>query len=90
MRAGSPYGRPRKPTPRQFSADAKVVLMELIQSRGQLRRIGNNLNQVAYALNSEGEVTDAQLKAVLARVNEAVRHVDEATLQVMRERWPRS
>ncbi|MEV5774242.1 plasmid mobilization relaxosome protein MobC [Streptomyces antimycoticus] len=72
------------------SADAKVVLHELIRSRGQLRRIGNNLNQVAYALNSEGEVTDAQIKAVLARVHEAVRHVDEATLQVMRERQPRS
>jgi hypothetical protein len=72
------------------SADAKVVLQELIRSRGQLRRVGNNLNQVAYALNAEGEVTDAQIRAVLALVNETVRHVDEATLQVMRERRPRS
>ncbi|WP_331758900.1 MobC family plasmid mobilization relaxosome protein (plasmid) [Streptomyces sp. NBC_01544] len=72
------------------SADAKVVLQELIRSRGQLRRVGNNLNQVAYALNAEGEVTNAQISAVLALVNETVRHVDEATLQVMRERRPRS
>ncbi|MGW3415622.1 plasmid mobilization protein [Streptomyces sp. NPDC000888] len=72
------------------SADAKVVLQELIRSRGQLRRVGNNLNQVAYALNAEGEVTNAQIRAVLALVNETVRHVDEATLQLMRERRPRS
>ncbi|WP_055689116.1 plasmid mobilization protein [Streptomyces prasinus] len=72
------------------SADAKKVLQELIQTRAQLRRVGNNLNQVAYVLNAQGEVTDAQLRAVLALVNETVRHVDEATLQVMRERRPRS
>ncbi|MGI5397805.1 plasmid mobilization protein [Streptomyces sp. CA-251251] len=72
------------------SADAKKVLQELIQTRGQLRRVGNNLNQVAYTLNAEGEVTDAQIKAVMALVNETVRRVDEATLQVMRERRPRA
>ncbi|MFE0453098.1 plasmid mobilization relaxosome protein MobC [Streptomyces sp. NPDC058914] len=71
------------------SADTKDVLQELIQSRGQLRRIGNNLNQVAHVLNSDGEVTDAQVKAVLEYVQAAVRRVDEATLQVMRERRPR-
>ncbi|MGY1528008.1 plasmid mobilization protein [Streptomyces sp. MN3] len=72
------------------SPDAKKVLQELIQTRGQLRRVGNNLNQVAYVLNAEGEMTDAQIKAVLALVNETVRRVDEATLQVMKERRPRS
>ncbi|MGW0188122.1 plasmid mobilization protein [Streptomyces sp. NPDC003362] len=72
------------------SPDAKKVLQELIQTRGQLRRVGNNLNQVAYTLNAEGEMTDAQIRAVLALVNETVRRVDEATLQVMRERRPRS
>lgn len=72
------------------SPDTKEVLQEFIQSRGQLRRIGNNLNQVAYALNSDGVVTNAQITAVLAGVQEAVRRVDEATLQVMRERRPRS
>ncbi|MGV9921519.1 plasmid mobilization protein [Streptomyces cellulosae] len=72
------------------SPDAKKVLQELIQTRGQLRRVGNNLNQVAYVLNAEGETTDAKIKAVLALVNETVRRVDEATLQVMKERRPRS
>ncbi|MFE9437051.1 MobC family plasmid mobilization relaxosome protein [Streptomyces sp. NPDC006640] len=72
------------------SSDAKEVLQEFIHSRGQLRRIGNNLNQIAYALNADGVVTNPQLKAVLASVEEAVRRVDEATLQVMRERRPRS
>jgi hypothetical protein len=72
------------------SPDAKKVLQELIQTRGQLRRVGNNLNQVAYVLNAEGETTDAQIKAVLALVNETVRRVDDATLQVMKERRPRS
>lgn len=71
------------------SADAKDVLQELIQSRSQLRRIGNSLNQVAHVLNSDGEVTDTQLKAVLEYVQAAVRRVDEATLQLMRERRPR-
>lgn len=72
------------------SPDAKKVLQELIQTRGQLRRVGNNLNQVAYTLNADGEMTGAQIRAVLALVNETVRRVDEATLQVMRERRPRS
>jgi len=72
------------------SADSKVVLQELIRSRAQLRRVGNNLNQVAHVLNAEGEMTNAQVRAVLALVKETVRHVDEATLQVMRERRPRS
>lgn len=71
------------------SADARDVLQELIQSRGQLQRIGNNLNQIARVLNSDGEVTDAQVEAVLKYVQAAVRRVDEATLQVMRERRPR-
>lgn len=72
------------------SADAKDVVKEFIQSRAQLARVGNNLNQAAYVLNSGGTVTQDQLAAVLARVEEAVRRVDDATLQVMRERRPRA
>ena len=71
------------------SVDSKEVLQELIQSRGQLRRAGNNLNQIAHVLNSDGDVTDVQVKAVLEYVQAAVRRVDEATLQLMRERRPR-
>ena len=71
------------------SANVKDVLQELIQSRAQLRRIGNNLNQVAHVLNADGMVTDAQLEVVLQRVDDAVKRVDEATLQMMRERRSR-
>ncbi|MGY5099492.1 plasmid mobilization relaxosome protein MobC [Streptomyces sp. 900105245] len=72
------------------SADAKDVLQELLRSRGHLGRVGSNLNQIARVLNSDGEVSDPQLRAVLAALIEAVRRVDEAPLQVMRERRPRS
>lgn len=71
------------------STDAKDVISELVQGRNQLSRIGNNLNQVAKALNSDAVVSDAQLRAVLGAVEAAARRVDEATLQVMRERKSR-
>lgn len=67
----------------------KEVLQELVQSRAELRRIGNNWNQIARVLNVDGEVSDEQFVAVLRRVDEAVRRVDEATLQVVRERRAR-
>ncbi|WP_433407029.1 plasmid mobilization relaxosome protein MobC [Streptomyces sp. CA-146814] len=73
------------PTP---TASAEVVA-ELIEARHQLSRVGNNANQIAKALNSDGSVTEAQLAAVLAGVEKAVRRVDEATLQLMRERRAR-
>ncbi|MDG5807873.1 plasmid mobilization relaxosome protein MobC [Streptomyces ossamyceticus] len=72
------------------SADAKEVMQEVIRSRVQMSRAGNNLNQIARVLNSGGTVTDAQLVAVLAAVEAAIRRSDEATLQLMRERRPRS
>ncbi|MET9399259.1 plasmid mobilization relaxosome protein MobC [Kitasatospora sp. NPDC002965] len=68
------------------SVDAREVLAELIQSRGELGRIGNNFNQIAFVLNSGGTVTPAQLEAVSIRVEAAVKRLDDATLQVMRER----
>ncbi|MET9206805.1 plasmid mobilization relaxosome protein MobC [Streptomyces bacillaris] len=73
------------PTP----TESAEVVAELIEARHQLSRVGNNANQIAKALNSDGSVTDAQLAAVLAAVEKAVRRVDEATLQLMRERRPR-
>ncbi|MFI0141525.1 MobC family plasmid mobilization relaxosome protein [Streptomyces luteogriseus] len=72
------------------SADAKEVVQEVIRSRVQLNRIGNNLNQIARVLNSDGTVTDAQLSAVLDAVEAAIKRQDSATLQLMRERQPRS
>ncbi|MGN9763091.1 plasmid mobilization relaxosome protein MobC [Streptomyces sp. SD31] len=72
------------------SADAKEVVQEVIRARVQLSRIGNNLNQIARVLNSDGTVSDAQLSAVLGAVEAAIRRSDAATLQLMRERQPRS
>ncbi|WP_433860267.1 plasmid mobilization relaxosome protein MobC [Streptomyces kronopolitis] len=61
-------------------------LRELLEARTVLTRIGNNLNQLARARNSGGDVTDEQLHAVLERVEAAVRRMDEATIVNMRRR----
>lgn len=71
------------------SVDARDLIAELIQARNQASRIGNNVNQIAKALNADGTVTSAQLVATLDAILKAVRRMDEATLQVMRERRPR-
>ncbi|MER6723351.1 plasmid mobilization relaxosome protein MobC [Streptomyces halstedii] len=68
------------------SADLKDVLADLVKARTQVTRVGTNVNQIARVLNSEGDVTDAQLSAALRAVQQAVRRLDEATLQLMRER----
>ncbi|GGM05574.1 hypothetical protein GCM10010129_56450 [Streptomyces fumigatiscleroticus] len=57
-------------------------------SRTALTRIGSDLAQIACALNSGGDVTDEQSRAVLEQVCAAVRRVDEATLVSMRRRRP--
>ncbi|MFF4173656.1 MobC family plasmid mobilization relaxosome protein [Streptomyces sp. NPDC001744] len=72
------------------SVDARDLVAELIQSRNQASRIGNNVNQIAKALNADGTVTNAQLAATLDAIVKVVQRMDEATLQVMRERRPRS
>ncbi|MEV6357986.1 plasmid mobilization relaxosome protein MobC [Streptomyces hydrogenans] len=68
------------------SVTAKAVVAELIEARKQVKRIGTNYNQIAKVLNSDGEVTDAQMAAVHRALVTAIRRLDEATLQLMRER----
>ncbi|MDP9616441.1 plasmid mobilization protein [Streptomyces demainii] len=63
-------------------------LRELVDARTALTRLGSNLNQIAKVLNSGGDITREQLDAVLERVGEAVRRVDEATIVNMRRRRP--
>ncbi|MFI9801949.1 plasmid mobilization relaxosome protein MobC [Streptomyces sp. NPDC052302] len=70
--------------------DTRDVLAELIQSRNQASRIGNNVNQIAKALNADGTVTCAQLTATLDAILKTIQRMDEATRQVMRERRPRA
>ncbi|GAB2966089.1 MobC family plasmid mobilization relaxosome protein [Streptomyces heilongjiangensis] len=91
-------------TPSSYAADTAVAvamgtltpipttyqeeLRELVDARLALTRIGTNLNQIARVMNSGGDVTQEQVDAVLARVGEAVRRVDEATIVNMRRRRP--
>jgi hypothetical protein len=91
-------------TPSSYAADVAVAvamgrltpiplnyreeLRELVDARLALTRIGTNLNQIARTLNAGGDVTQEQLEAVLQRVREAVRRVDEATIVNMRRRRP--
>ncbi|MFF6903405.1 plasmid mobilization relaxosome protein MobC [Streptomyces hydrogenans] len=68
------------------SVTAKAVVAELIEARKQVKRIGTNYNQIAKVLNSEGEVEDAQMAAVHRALVTAIQRLDQATLQLMRER----
>lgn len=72
------------------SVDARDLIAELIQARNQASRIGNNVNQIAKALNADGAVTGAQLAATMDAILKAIQRMDEATRQVMRERRPRA
>ncbi|MFP8886800.1 plasmid mobilization relaxosome protein MobC [Streptomyces mangrovi] len=72
------------------SADARDAVAEFIRARNQVSRIGNNVNQIAKALNADGTVTAAQIETALDAAHRAIRRMDEATRQVMRERQPRS
>ncbi|MFF4330719.1 hypothetical protein ACFYZT_29965 [Streptomyces sp. NPDC001591] len=71
------------------AAGTKEVLAEFIQARHQVARIGNHVGQIAKALDVDNAMTPAQIAAVLAVVETAVRRMDEATQMVMRERRPR-
>lgn len=66
--------------------DEKERLRTLAEARVAVNRIGNNLNQIAHVLNSEGEETPERLAAVLERVERTVRSLDEATIAVMEGR----
>ncbi|WP_330335798.1 hypothetical protein OHS33_39385 (plasmid) [Streptomyces sp. NBC_00536] len=71
------------------AVDAKAVVRELMETRRQLKRVGVNHNQIAKVKNSEGEVPDAQFDAVYAALLKAIHNIDQATLQLMRERRER-
>ncbi|MER7049929.1 plasmid mobilization relaxosome protein MobC [Streptomyces jumonjinensis] len=64
----------------------KDRLREMTDSRIAVNRIGTNLNQIAKELNSDAEVSPAQLAAILTRVEEAIRRLDAATIAVMEGR----
>ncbi|MGZ3103489.1 hypothetical protein [Streptomyces sp. H72] len=84
------------------SADAKEVLREQVNARAQAARIGSGLNRMQRILGAadgtavahwdadDTDVTAAQVQRLLTLVEKAVNRLDEATLQVMRERRPRA
>ncbi|MCX5199695.1 MobC family plasmid mobilization relaxosome protein [Streptomyces sp. NBC_00249] len=66
--------------------DLKDKLRALGDARVAVDRIGNNANQIAHVLNSQGEETPERLAAVLDRVARALETLDAATLAVMEGR----
>lgn len=64
-------------------ADARQLATELFAARRHLGQIGNNLNQIAKAINSGAEPAQPQTEAVLAAVSRAVSRVDAAAAQLL-------
>jgi hypothetical protein len=72
-------------------ASDREAIRALMEARVSLSRIGNNLNQVTAAANRavaagerlDGAISVEQVAAVLARLDAALRLVDEATVAVM-------
>ena len=63
------------------TAPWRTALLELIEARTQVRRIGTNINQAAAAINATGE-PPLWLQHALAMTNRAVTHLDEAATAV--------
>jgi hypothetical protein len=63
--------------------DLRGTIRELIAARTELARIGNNVNQIARALNAGGDPVGAE--AALVAVHRAAARV-EAAAQVLAER----
>ncbi|MGA5704564.1 plasmid mobilization protein [Peterkaempfera bronchialis] len=55
----------------------------LAAARAHLARVGNNLNQIAFAFNVGGYVRPADLDATLGAVRAAVATVDRAAAQLV-------
>ncbi|WP_328967535.1 MobC family plasmid mobilization relaxosome protein [Streptomyces sp. NBC_00239] len=67
-------------------AGEREVVAELFAARRHLGHVGNNLNQLARAVNSGGQPADVQLHAVLIAVQRAIRRVQTATDQLLEHR----
>ncbi|MEU9041490.1 hypothetical protein AB0D63_07315 [Kitasatospora sp. NPDC048343] len=56
---------------------------ELVASRAQLARVGNNLNQLTFGLHAAGYVQPAELALTLGAVRKAVAVVDDTAAQLV-------
>ena len=63
------------------TAPWRSALLELMDARGQVRRIGININQAARAINATGE-PPVWIENALAITTRAVTRVDEAAAAV--------
>ncbi|MBE9500782.1 plasmid mobilization relaxosome protein MobC [Streptomyces sp. GKU 257-1] len=66
--------------------DERQLLQAHADARAQVRRAGNNLNQIAKVLNSDQSATAAQIEAVASRADAAVMRLDSATVELMEGR----
>lgn len=66
--------------PHTWLMDQRALVEELMRASAQLARVGNNLNQVARALNSGGETPYAE--DALARVLRAAARVEAAATEI--------
>ncbi len=62
----------------------REVMTELTRLRSQITWVGNNVNQIARAINS-GIVPDMDLQSVLDRLQEVVSSIEQAAEQVRRQ-----
>ena len=63
------------------TAPWRTALLELMEARTQVRRIGTNINQATAAINATGE-PPPWLQHAIAMTNKAVRRLDEAATAV--------
>jgi hypothetical protein len=60
----------------------RQVLLELLATRAQLRRYGNNLNQAARILNAGGD-QPAWLSKAIASTDRVVQRIDRAVQELL-------
>ncbi|MET9987472.1 plasmid mobilization relaxosome protein MobC [Streptomyces rochei] len=67
-------------------AGERELISEVFAARRNLGQVGNNLNQIAKAINSGGQPADAHLDAVLAAVRRATDRVQAVADQLLEHR----
>jgi Mobilization protein NikA len=66
----------------QIPPDAFESLLAVMRLHGDVARVGNNVNQIARALNSGGAVPSPSIEAALAELRALMQHLDNAALDL--------